>query len=287
MSNVGKILVTGATGQLGSLIVKHLLQRVPADQVVAGGRNADKAPPGVEFRRIDYDQPASLDAALRGISRVVLVSGSEVGKRVPQHTAVIEAAARAGVKLLAYTSILKGEANPMLLAGEHAGTEQALRQGKVPYILLRNGWYSENYTGSAGIAIQYGVLQSASGEGRIATAARNDYAEAAAVLILRDDHAPGQAHELAGSTSFTKREFAAMLSRLSGREVAVQDLSETDYAAALMQAGLPEPFARILADSDARSAGGALFDDSRTLEKIIGRPTTPMEETLRDALAPR
>jgi NAD(P)H dehydrogenase (quinone) len=280
----GKILVTGATGQLGSLIVRHLATRVSPARVIAGGRKASKAPAGVEFRLVDYDQPDTIEEALAGVSRVVLVSGNEVGKRVPQHRAVIEAAGRAGVRLLAYTSILKAEVNPMLLAGEHRGTEQVLARSDVPYILLRNSWYSENYTGSAAIAIQYGVLRSASGKGRISTATRNDYAEGAAALILRDNHRSGHAYELAGSTSFDKHEYAALLSRQSGKSVVVQDLTEAEYAAALVQAGLPEPLAKSLADSDARCADDWLFDDTRTLESAIGRPTTPMELTLDQAL---
>lgn len=280
-----KVLVTGATGQLGALIVKHLLQELPAASVVAGGRNAAKAPAGVEFRHLDYNEPASIVAALQGITRVVLVSGSEVGKRVPQHKAVIDAAARAGVRLLGYTSILQAATNPFLLAAEHRGTEQVLAAGNVPYIRLRNGWYSENYAGMAAIAIQSGVIQSASGQARFSTASRDDYAAGAAALILRDDHQPGQAYELAGSTSFTKYQYAELLSRKSGRKVVVQDLTEGMYAAALMQAGVPEVFAKIVADYDAKSADGWLFDDSRALERAIGRPTTPLEQTLDAALA--
>jgi NAD(P)H dehydrogenase (quinone) len=281
----GKILVTGATGQLGSRIVQQLLKRVPADRIVAGGRNASKAPPGVEFRTLDYNNPASIDAALAGVTRVLLVSGSEVGKRIAQHKAVIDAAARAAIQLIAYTSILRASVNPLKLAVEHRGTEEVLAASGVPFIVLRNGWYSENYTSSAPVAIQFGVVLSASGEGRIATAPRDDYAEAAAVLILRDGHKPGQVYELAGSASFNKREYAALLSRKSGKDIAVQDLDEAQYGAALVQAGLPAPFAAILADSDAKSGQGWLFDDSRTLEQVIGRPTTPLEKTLDAALA--
>ncbi len=280
-----KILVTGATGQLGARIVQQLLKKVPADAIVAGGRAAAKAPQGVQFKVVDYERPATIDAALDGVTRVVLVSGNEVGKRVAQHKAVIDAAARAGVQLLAYTSILRANVNPLQLAIEHRGTEEALAAGKVPFIRLRNSWYSENYTNSAPFVIQSGILQSASGEGRISTASRDDYAEAAAALILRDDHEPGQAYELAGSTSFSKREYAELLSRKSGRHVTLQNLTESQYAAALVHAGLPEAFAAILADSDAKSADGWLFDDSRTLEKIVGRPATALEQTLDTALA--
>jgi len=280
-----RVLVTGATGQLGSLIIRHLLQKLPAASVIAAGRNAAKAPAGVEFRRLDYNDSVSIATALHGVTRVVLVSGSEVGKRVSQHKAVIDAAAQAGVQLLAYTSILKCSTNPFMLATEHRATEEVLTAGKVPFILLRNGWYTENYTGTAQLAVQFGVIQSASGEARISSASRDDYAAGAAALILRSDHQPGQAYELAGSTNFTKHEYAALLSRKSGRPVVVQDLTESAYAAALMQAGLPEPFAKILADSDAKSGEGWLFDDSRTLEKAIGRPTTALEQTLDAALA--
>lgn len=284
MSANETILVTGASGQLGTLIVQHLRRLAPLARIIAGGRRQPAALAGAEYRPVDYDRPETLQAALDGVTRVVLVSGSEVGKRVPQHRNVIEAAARAGVKLVGYTSILKADSNPLKLAEEHRATEQLLAEGKVPYIVFRNGWYSENYTGSAAIVVQYGVLQSASRKGRISTAPRYDYAEGAAALILRDDHRAGQVYELAGSTSFDKYEYAAMLSEISGKRVVVQDLTEEEYAQALMKAGLPEPFARILADSDAKAAEGWLFDDSRALEKAIGRPTTPMRETLRAAL---
>jgi NAD(P)H dehydrogenase (quinone) len=284
-----KILVTGATGQLGSRIVKLLLQRLPAGSVVAGGRNAAKAAPltalGAEFRTVDYNAPATLDTALAGITRVVLVSGNEVGQRVPQHKAVADAAARAGVKLLAYTSILQASVNPLLLAAEHRGTEEALAAGKVPWIALRNGWYSENFTNNAPLAVQYGVLQSASGDGRFSTATRDDFAAGAAALILRDDHKAGQGYELAGSSSFSKQEYADLLSRKSGKQVVLRNLTEAQYVAALVQAGLPEGFAKILADSDSKAADGWLFNDSRTLEKAIGRPTTPLEQTVDAALA--
>lgn len=281
----GKVLVTGATGQLGARIVQQLLRRLSVDAIVAGGRNSGKAPPGVAFRLVDYDRPATIRAALDGVERVVLVSGNEVGRRVAQHRAVIDAAARAGVRLLAYTSILRADASPLLLAAEHHGTEEALVASGLPFIVLRNGWYNENFTATAPLAIQFGVVQSASGDGRIATASRDDFAEAAAVLILRSDHEPGQVYELAGSASFSKEEYAQLLSRKSGRQVVVQDLSESQYAAALVQAGLPEAFANILADSDAGAGDGWLFDDSRTLEHAIGRPTTSLEHTLDAALA--
>jgi len=284
-----KILVTGATGQLGSRIVQQLLRRLPATSIVAGGRKAEKAQAltarGVEFRSVDYDNPSSVDAAMAGVTRVVLVSGTDVGRRVPQHKAVIDAAARAGVKLLGYTSILRATESPLLLAQEHRGTEEVLAAGKVPYILLRHGWYTENSTNSAKLAIQFGVVQTCAGDGRFSTASRDDYAEGDAALILRDGHSPGQRYELAGSTSFTRQEYADLLARKAGRKVSCVQLSQEDYKAALVKAGLPDPVANIISNSDAGAAKGWLFDDSRTLEKVIGRPTITLEQTLDAALA--
>lgn len=284
-----KILVTGATGALGALIVQSLVKQVGAGRVIAGGRKAEKAQKltasGVEFRTVDYDQPSTLDAALRGVSRVVLVSGTDVGKRVPQHKAVIDAARRAGVELLGYTSILRADQNPLILAQEHRGTEEALAASGVAHILLRHGWYTENSTNTAALAVQYGVVQTCAGAGRFSTATRADYAEGDARLILADGHAPGQRYELAGSTSFSKEEYAALLSRLSGKPVVCQQLGEPEFAAALEKAGLPPPVAKIIADSDAGAAKGWLQDDSRTLEKVLGRPTTPLEQVVGQALA--
>jgi NAD(P)H dehydrogenase (quinone) len=280
----GKILVTGATGQLGARIVQHLERRLPPGRLMASGRNVIKAPQRVPFRVVDYNHPATIQAALEGVTRVVLVSGNEVGRRVQQHQAVIEAAARAGVELLAYTSILKADTSPLLLAAEHRATEKVLHTSGVPYILLRNGWYSENFTNGASQAIQWGFVQSAARDGRFSTAPRDDYAEAAATLILRDGHQPGQVYELAGSTSFSKPEYAALLSRKSGATVELQELVETQYATSLMKAGVPQAYARILADCEAQAARGWLFDDGRTLEQVVGRPTVPLERTLDAAL---
>jgi NAD(P)H dehydrogenase (quinone) len=284
-----KVLVTGATGQLGSRIVQQLLRKMPAASIVAGGRKAEKAQKlveqGVEFRPFDYDAPASLDAALAGVARVVLVSGTDVGRRVPQHGAVIDAALRAGVKLLAYTSILRATESPLLLAAEHRGTEELLAARRLPYILLRHGWYNENNTNSAKLSIQHGVVQTSAGDGRFSTASRDDYAEADATLILRGGHEPGQRYELAGSTSFTKQEYAELLSRKSGSKVACMRLTQEEHKAALEKAGLPPPVADIISNSDANAGKGWLFDDSRTLEKVIGRPTTTIEQSLDAALA--
>ena len=282
------ILVTGATGQLGNLIVNNLIKRgTPANQIVAAVRSPEKAQllaeQGVVVRKADYSDPASLNAAFEGVKRVVLVSSSEVGQRFPQHQNVIEAAKQAGVELLAYTSLLDAQNSPLALAAEHVQTENALAESGVPYVLLRNGWYSENYTASIGMALEHGAVLGSAGEGKYATATRQDYAEAAAVVIASENQA-GKTYELAGDQAFTLAEYATSISEISGKTVVYQDLPAEEYTKILVGAGLPEGFAAILADSDVGASKGALYSDSKDLSALIGRPTTPIAESIKAAL---
>jgi len=207
-----------------------------------------------------------------------------VGRRFPQHQAVIAAAGRSGIKLLAYTSVLHADGSPLGLAGEHRETEACLRASGLPFVLLRNGWYTENYTASIPAALHHGVLLGAAGAGRIASAARVDYAAAAAAVLLGADQA-GRTYELAGDTSYTLAEFAAELSRQTGKAIPYQDLPEAEYRGVLVGAGLPEGLAALLADSDAGAARGGLLDEGRQLSRLIGRPTTPLAEVVAAALA--
>lgn len=282
------IVVTGASGQLGRLVIEALLQTVPASQVVAAVRNpakaGDLAARGVQVRQADYSQPATLDAAFKGADKLLLISSSEVGQRVAQHRAVIEAAQRAGVKLVAYTSILHADSSPLGLAAEHQETEALLRASGLPFVLLRNGWYTENYAGGIPAALAHGVVLGSAGAGRIASAARADYAAAAAAVLTQADQA-GRIYELAGDGSYTLAEFAAEIARQSDKAVVYQDLPEADYKAALLSVGLPEGLAGMLADSDVGASRGGLFDDSHQLSQLIGRPTTPLAASVSAALA--
>lgn len=281
------IVVTGATGQLGRLVIRKLLETVPASQVVAAVRQParadDLAALGVQVRAADYTRPATLAAAFAGARKLLLISSSEVGQRTAQHRAVIDAAREAGVGLLAYTSLLRAPTSGITLAAEHRETEVLLAASGLPHVVLRNGWYTENYTGSIGAALAHGVVLGAAGAGRIASAARVDYAEAAAAVLLRDGQA-GQVYELAGDEAFTLTDYAAEITRQSGRPVAYQDLPEAGFQAALVQAGLPEAFAAVLAQSSAASARGELFDGGRQLSALIGRPTTPLADSVAAAL---
>ena len=281
------IVVTGASGQLGRLVIQSLLKTVPAAGIVAAVRQpaavADLAALGVQVRQADYAQPATLDAAFQGATKVLLISSSALGERVAQHGNVIDAARRAGVALLAYTSLLHADTSPLGLAAEHTATEALLRASGVPHVLLRNGWYTENYLASLPAVLQHGAVIGSAGEGRIASAARADYADAAAAVLTRDDQA-GQVHELAGDTSYTLAEFAAEVGRQTGRTIPYVNLPEADYRGALLGAGLPEPLAHLLADSDVGASKGGLFDDGHRLSALIGRPTTALAAMVEAAL---
>lgn len=277
------IAITGATGQLGRLVLQALLHSVPANQIVAAVRSPAKAQDlaalGVQVRQADYTQPDTLRAALAGVDKLLLISSSEVGQRVAQHRAVIDAAKAAGVNLIAYTSILRADTSALGLAVEHKETEAMLRASGVPFVLLRNGWYTENYAGVVATAVQYGAVMGSAKDGRIAAASRADYAAAAAAVLVREDQA-GKVYELAGDTAFTMAEFAAEIAQQSGKPVTYADMPQADYAAALVQVGLPEGFAALLADSDAAAANGGLFDNSGQLSQLIGRSTTPIGQTV-------
>ncbi len=282
------IAITGATGQLGRLVIQNLLKTVPASQLVAAVRSPDKAADlaalGVQVRQADYTRPATLEAAFQGVSKLLLISSSEVGHRAPQHAAVIAAAQQAGIQLLAYTSLLRADTSPLGLAAEHQETEAMLRASGLPHVLLRNGWYTENHAASVPAALQYGAVMGSVKDGRIASAARADYAAAAAAVLTRDGQA-GQVYELAGDSAYTLAELAAEIAKQSGKAVVYNDLPEAAYAAALVQVGLPEGFAALLADSDVGASEGGLFDDGRQLSQLIGRPTTSMAEVVRASLA--
>ncbi|MHC1560021.1 NmrA family NAD(P)-binding protein [Actinomycetospora sp. C-140] len=279
-------VITGATGALGRLAVEALLERVPATEVRATGRRvetlADLADRGVDVRRADYDDPASLAEAFTGATRVLFVSGSDAGARLDQHRAVVDALAATDVELVAYTSILHAQASDMVLAGEHAATERMLADAAVPSVLLRNGWYVENFL--AGIAgdIERGMV-GASGEGRFDAATRADYAQAA-VAALTGAASAGDVLEL-GGPGFTRAELAAEISRAAGRDVPYTDLSVDDFTAALVGAGLPEAFAAVLADSDRGAVAGWLSAPSDDLARLLGRPATPWREVVDAAVS--
>lgn len=281
------IVVTGATGQLGQLVIQALLKKTAAANIVAAVRNVEKAKDlaamGVQVRYADYRQPASWDAALQGAEKVLLISSNEIGQRAPQHRSVIDAAQRANVKLLAYTSVLHADTSVLGLAEEHRETEVAIRASGVPFVLLRNGWYTENYAAGIPTALHLGAVYGCAGDGRIASATRADYAEAAAVVLTTDNQA-GKIYELAGDSAYTLSEFAAEISRQSGKTIGYVNLPEAEYKNALLGAGLPTFLAELLANSDTGVAQGALFDENHQLSQLIGRPTTPLAAVVAVAL---
>ncbi|KOU60320.1 quinone oxidoreductase [Streptomyces sp. MMG1533] len=280
------IVVTGATGNLGRHVVEQLLEKVPAEQITAVVRNADKAADfaarGVKIALADYNTPASFDGLFSAGDKVLLVSGNEFDKgRVQQHQVVIDAAKAAGVALLAYTSA-PGSLSAAL-ADDHRGTEEALTTSGVPYTLLRNGWYHENYTEQLAPVLEHGAVVAAAGEGRVSSASRADYA-AAAVAVLTGEGHENKTYELGGDEAWSFAEYAAELSRQTGREIVYSPVSTDAYVGILTGAGLPEPFAAILADVDASIEKGELVVAGGDLSRLAGRPTTPLAEAVAAAL---
>ncbi len=276
--------ITGATGQLGRLVVENLKRKVAAENIVALVRTPEKASDlGIEARTFDYEKPESLAEALQGIDHLLLISGNEVGKRRQQHENVINAAQQAGVKWIIYTSLLHADRSTLSLAEEHKATEDALKASGIAYTILRNGWYTENYTGSVPGAVKAGVLLGSAGEGKISSATREDFAEAAAV-VLTSENQEGKVYELAGDNYFTLTDLAAEISRQTGKEIPYKNLPETEYTEMLKSFGLPEGMAKVIASFDTGAADNDLFDDSKQLSRLIGRPTTPLAQAVKDVL---
>lgn len=285
------IAVTGATGNLGRLVVETLLDEgVPPSNIVAAVRSPEKAANfvdrGVEVRKADYTLPDTLESAFDGVDRLLLISSSEVGERVTHHRNVIEAAEKAGVDFLAYTSMVRADTSPMTLASEHKATEELIRESGIPYTLLRNGWYIENYTENLDQTLEQGALVGSADGGRISGATRQDFAEAAVAVLTGEGH-EGEIYELGGDEAFTMEELADEITRQSGTEVVYQDLPPDEYVEVLKEAGLPDAFAEVLADSDQGIAEGHLYVESDDLRQLIGRPTTPLSDAVADALEAR
>ncbi|RSM87395.1 SDR family NAD(P)-dependent oxidoreductase [Kibdelosporangium aridum] len=276
------IAVAGATGHLGRHVIEALLAKgVPASDIVGVGRQVDKiADLGITVRQASYDDPDSLKAAFAGADKLLLISGSEVGQRVPQHTNVIEAAKEAGVGLVVYTSGPKADTSDMKLMGEHLATERLLGQSGLPHVIVRNNWYFENYDVQQ--AIEHGLF-GAAGDGKIGIASRADYAEAAAAVLIGEGH-EGRVYELAGPP-VTLAELAAEISRHSGKPVAYNNLGEDDFRAMLVNVGLPEPVAATLADADRAASNGALDVPPTHLTTLLGRPATPLADLIRASLS--
>lgn len=276
--------ITGATGQLGRLVVQKLRTRVPTSDIVALVRNLAKAGGlGVAVREADYDRPDTLAPAFRGIDTLLMISASEIGKRLAQHHNVVEAAKKAGVKRIVYTSLLHADDSPINLASEHLPTENEIEASGMAYTILRNGWYTENYTGSIGGALAGGAFIGSAGEGKISSAARADFADAAVAAVTGAGH-EGRTYELAGDTSWTLADLAAEISRQTGTSIPYRNLPEAEYAKVLAGFGIPQPVAGAIASWDTGASKGGLFDESRQLSKLIGHPTTPMAATVREAL---
>ncbi|MCD2441405.1 SDR family oxidoreductase [Agromyces sp. SYSU K20354] len=279
------ILVTAASGQLGSLVVEALLERgaAPAD-LVATARDTAKIEPlaarGIRTAVLDYDRPETIAAALDGVDTVLLISGSEPGKRAAGHQNVIDAAKAAGVAKLVYTSVAKASTADLALAPDHKATEEGIAASGVPAVILRNNWYLENYAADVSRAASTGIIAASVGDGRVAGATRADFAAAAATVLLEDGHL-GRVYELGGDAAFDYDELAAAASAVLGRDVVYQRLTRDEHVTALEGAGLDAGIAGFVAALDDGIRRGVLADTDGTLSRLIGRPTTPLVDGLR------
>ena len=276
--------ITGATGQLGRIVVDRLKAKLPPNEIVGLVRSPEKAADlGIPTRAFDYSKPDTLRPALAGVDTLLLISSSEVGQRATQHRNVIAAAKAAGVKRIVYTSLLHADVSPLNLADEHRATEADLKASGLAYTILRNGWYTENYTASIPPALAHGAFVGSAGEGRISSAPRSDYADAAVAVLTTDGH-DGRVYELAGDDAYTLSDLAAEISRQSGKAIPYVNLPQSDYAGILVKAGLPDWLANGLASWDVGASQGALFDEGRQLSKLLGRATSPLSAAVADAL---
>ena len=279
-----KIGVTGATGQLGRIVVEKLKGKVSAEEIVALVRSPKKAADlGVEAREFDYSKPENLASALTGIEKLLIISGNEIGQRAVQHINIIEAAKKAGVKFIAYTSVLRANTSTLSLAAEHLETEKAIVSSGIPYAILRNGWYTENFTGSIGGVLASDAVFGSSGEGKVSSATRVDFADAAVVVLTTAGH-ENKTYELAGDTAFTMSEYAAEISYQTGKSITYKNLPVKEYEKLLVQVGLPEGIAYFLAGTQLPTEQGDLFDDTHQLSKLIGRSTTTLKQAIADAI---
>jgi NAD(P)H dehydrogenase (quinone) len=278
-------LITGATGHLGRLAIDALLARgVDPTTIVGSGRSVEKAADlaarGVRIVAADYTDAGSLDEALAGVDRLVLVSSSEVGQRAAQHRAVIDAAVRAGVQHLIYTSVLDAESSPLILAPEHKATEEAIRASGIAFTILRNGWYTENYAATIAQAVATGSVLTSAGEGRVSSALRSEYAEAIAAVLTGEGH-DGRTYELSGDTAWSFAELADAIAEVAGMPVELITVNPDEHAAALTAAGLDAGTAGFLVALDGDIRAGLLDATSGDLARLIGRPTMPLVDALR------
>ena len=282
-----KIAITGATGQLGNLVIEQLLQLTAAQNIVALVRNIDKAEhfkaQGIELREFDYDRPETLVPALSGVDKLLLISANEIGRRTPQHQAVIDAAKVASVPYLAYTSLLRANTSPLGLAQEHRETEKLIQDSGITYTFLRNNWYSENYLAGVAHTIEIGTLFGAAQDGRISSASRIDYAEAAAKVLTSTGH-ENKTYELAGSESFSLSDLATFIGQAVNKDIIYQNLSAEEYTQGLTQAGLPAGLVDVIVDADIQTIQGAMYSDSKDLEQLIRHKTTSIQDAIKAAL---
>lgn len=279
------LLVTGASGQLGRLVLDSLLAsgKSPAS-IIATTRDtaklADYAAKGVIVRLADFDDAASLDAAFAGADKVLIISTDALdqpGKRLAQHKAAVAAAKEAGAKHILYTSMPQPDDSLVTFAPDHLGTEEAIKATGIPYTILRDGWYAENLFMSLPHALETGSWYTSTGEGRIAHITRADTAAAIAGAVLKAGN-ESKTYTLTGTKSRTAEEIAAIVSAATGKPLKVVHVTDAQLAEGLKAAGLPEGFIPTIVSFDANTREGKIASVTSDAETLSGRKPTSFED---------
>lgn len=282
-----KLLVTGATGKFGSKVVETLLKTIPADQLAVSVRQPEKAKAlkeqGVDVRQGNFDEPESLDVAFEGIDRLLIIStDGDNDTRTHQHGNAVAAAKRAGIKFIAYTSIVNAQESTNLFAPTHKATELAIKETGIPYSFLRNNWYFENEIPTIESILFGAPWVTSAGDGKVGWALQEDYAEVAAKVLADEGH-EYTTYELAGK-ALSQGEVVSVLAELLDKEIAVERVDDETYSQIMKKAGIPDVVLPLLVDIQRSIREGSLDIESDDMEKLIGRPATPINEALTQIL---
>jgi len=281
------ILVTGASGHFGRAVLAHLLAMPGQRKLVAATRDpsrlADLAKKGIETRRADFDDPASLSSAFAGIDRLLMVSTDRLGaqgERLRQHRNAVAAARDAGVRHVVYTSMPDPKNALVSFAPDHLGTEEAIAASGLDHTILRNNWYMETLLMRLPQAFATGKWYSAAGSGRIAYAARADLASAAAHALVEGKGKT--VVELGGPAAYSADEVAALASRIVGRPIEIVHVDDSSLAAGMKAAGVPEFLVPMLVSFDANARSGHQSHVTGELERLTGGKPRTLEAFLQE-----
>ena len=287
MAGNEKIVVTGASGKLGKLVLKELLAAGAAD-ILATTRTpenlAEFASQGVDVRQADFKNPASLEDAFKGGTRLLLISTTDVGSRVPQHGAAIDAAKAAGVEHVIYTSWPDPQHSVAAVSPDHAATEDLVLKSGLKFTFLGNYLYSETLMFGLPKALETGKLFGAAGDGRAAYVTRQDCAYAAAGVLNNAVRYENKRLGISGPVAYTRSEIAQLASGITGKPLVYVDLPAEDFGKALVGAGMPEGFAKLFVSFELAIKAGELEAVTQDVSEVSGHTPASLSDFLKSAL---